>query len=263
MKKCILPLFLSVFLVFVFTSPIQAQDIPITIDGQVLKTDQPPVIQDGRTLVPLRAIFEGLGADVSWDDINRTITSSRSSSYISLTVDQRDAYINGQQVTLDVPPTIINNRTLVPVRVVGEALKATVTWNAESRSITIDSNDSYVGISRIDFQKILPDMTVLPPDSIGTLYVEARYVNTTPYAITAYSLKFLDRSTGDIHYLSAYDTVLSGENSPKFKTFAPKSGNKSDMKLQELELTLETPHGKFYVDYDYQLNKITQLLKAS
>lgn len=242
--------------------PAQAEEIPITIDGYQLTVDQPPVIENGRTLVPLRPIFEGLGAEVTWFPSTQSISGSLDSSYIYLEINNTTATVNNKNITIDVPPRIINSRTMVPLRFISESLGATVTWNDATRSISIDSNDNYAKIKHIDYKGLLPiNVNILPPDSIGTIYVEGQFKNITSYPITGYSLSFIDKSNAEKNFLSEYTTVLSGENSPKFNTFGPASRNKSDIEYQKLSLALETSTGKFYVDYDYKLNKITQILK--
>ena len=247
---------------FLTAQPAQAQDIIVTIDGEQLQTDQAPIIQTGRTLVPLRSIFEALGAEVTWYQASGSIYCYRNDASISLTVNDHYAYINGSQVYIDQPPIIVNNRTLVPVRVVSEALGATVVWDNADRTVTITSNDSYTGVMRIDYENLLPDnLTILPPDSIGTRYIVGNYLNDTPYPVLSYSLSYLDKSTGENWYLSSYDTVLSGSTSPKMNTFAPESARMSDVQFQKLTIRFKTPHGEFYVEYDYQLHEISDLMK--
>lgn len=264
MKKKIAILLSALLLTcsFLTVQPAQAQNITVTIDGEQLQTDQAPIIYNSRTLVPLRSIFEALGAEVNWYQAYGSISCYRNDASLSLTVNDHYAYINGSQIYIDQPPIIVNNRSLVPVRVVSEALGATVTWDGDSRSVTIESNDSYTGVMRIDYDALLPDnLNILPPNSIGTRYIEGNYVNNTPYPVLSYQLTYLDKSTTERRYLSNYDTVLVGETSPKMDTFAPESGNMSDVQFQDLTIRFKTPHGEFYVEYDYRLNEITDLMK--
>ena len=91
-------------------------EIKISINGQYKTFDQMPVIIEGRTLVPMRAIFEALGATVGWDDATKTATGKTASTEVSLTIDKKDAKVNGATKTLDVPAKIIEGRFVVPVR---------------------------------------------------------------------------------------------------------------------------------------------------
>ncbi len=109
----------------------------VVLDGNKLQFDVDPVIENGRTLVPLRAIFEALGATVDWDDSTRTVTASKGSTKIVLTIGSNQATVNGKVYTLEVPARIINNRTLVPLRFIGEAFEEQVDWDGSTSTITI------------------------------------------------------------------------------------------------------------------------------
>ena len=96
-----------------------APEITVTVDGNLVKFDQPPVIENSRTLVPLRAVFEAMGATVTWDDKTQKITCTLNDNEVTLTVGSTALRVNGiSTVTLDTPATVINDRTLVPVRAI-------------------------------------------------------------------------------------------------------------------------------------------------
>jgi hypothetical protein len=102
---------------------------------------QNPVAENGRTLIPLRSIFETMGADVQWDSATNTVTATRGGDTISLVIGGSTLYKNGQAVaTLDVPAKAINGRTMVPVRAIAEAFNATVEWNGNARYVLITEN---------------------------------------------------------------------------------------------------------------------------
>lgn len=111
----------------------------VYIDSKLVSFDVPPIIQNGRTLVPLRAIFEAMGASVSWDGTNQTVTAKRGDTTIILKVGSTQPTVNGQVWPLDVPAKIVSDRTLAPLRFVGEAYGGTVAWNEASRTINISS----------------------------------------------------------------------------------------------------------------------------
>jgi N-acetylmuramoyl-L-alanine amidase len=113
--------------------------IGITFDGVDLITDTPPVIEEGRTLAPVRAIFEAMGGTVTWDGASGEVTLVGPDAEIKLTVGSTDAYINGTVTALDVPARIINGRTMIPVRFVSEALGCEVSWDEKSRIVSIVS----------------------------------------------------------------------------------------------------------------------------
>ncbi len=134
---------ISLFMIlFCLTLNLSAQDvIRVYIDGRELFFDVPPMQKDGYTLVPLRAIFNGLGATVKYDSNTRTITSNKGDTTVQLTLDSPNAYVNGQIRKLDMPAMSINERTLVPLRFVGEAFGAKVKWDGKTRSIFISTQD--------------------------------------------------------------------------------------------------------------------------
>ena len=111
--------------------------ILVTIDGQGLTVKQPPVKKEGRVSVPMRAIFEALGADIEWKQETKTVTATRGSKEIILQISSKLAYIDGEQVTLSVEPAVINGSTMVPIRFVAEALGSQVYWDNASQTVLI------------------------------------------------------------------------------------------------------------------------------
>jgi len=121
------------------TTPSRVSDIDVILDGRPLSFDVPPQIVDGRTLVPLRAIFEALGAEVNWNETTQTITGTKDGTTVVLPLGSTTPTVNGQTVIIDVPAMVQNGRTLVPLRFVAEALDVNVNWYANARIITIIS----------------------------------------------------------------------------------------------------------------------------
>ncbi|PKM79361.1 MAG: hypothetical protein CVU88_06185 [Firmicutes bacterium HGW-Firmicutes-13] len=115
------------------------EDIPVFLDGKQLEFDVPSRIENGRTLVPLRVIFEALGAVVQWNTQTRTVTAHREQVTVTLRIENKNAYRNNELVELEAPPVINNGRTLVPLRFVSEAFGAFVDWDKNTRTVTIKS----------------------------------------------------------------------------------------------------------------------------
>lgn len=111
--------------------------VVVYINGKQVQFDVNPSIKDGRALVPVRAIYEALGAKVEWDGTARTVTGTKSNTKVVLKIDSVDATVNGEHKTLDVPATIIDGRTLVPARFISESLGATVIWDGSSNTVNI------------------------------------------------------------------------------------------------------------------------------
>lgn len=108
-----------------------------TINGEVAPIDVPALILDDRTMTPARFVAEALGAKVEWDDATKTVTITKDEYKIVLVIDSKIAEINGEQVEIDVPAQIIDDRTLTPARLVAEALGAEVSWDDATRTVTI------------------------------------------------------------------------------------------------------------------------------
>ncbi|MCD4714417.1 MAG: hypothetical protein K8R73_14135 [Clostridiales bacterium] len=138
--------------------------IEIVVDGKVLITDIAPIIEEGRTLVPLRAIFESLEAEVGWDPIDRKVTATKGETTIVLYIGNKLASVNGLSITLDVPPRIINDRTLVPLRFVSESFGADVGWDNINRRVTVASKETDQEVATPEFNP--PD--IILPDWVNT-----------------------------------------------------------------------------------------------
>jgi hypothetical protein len=111
-------------------------DIKVLFNNKNLSFDVPPFIENSRTMVPLRAIFEALGAEVKWDGDTKTVTAKKNGTEIKLVIDGA-AYKNGELMELDTPAKIINNRTVVPLRFVAESFECQVTWDGDTRTVII------------------------------------------------------------------------------------------------------------------------------
>ncbi|OEF97490.1 stalk domain-containing protein [Desulfuribacillus alkaliarsenatis] len=111
------------------------------IKGKTLKYDVPPVIREGRTLVPVRAITEGLGAEVQWDQELKKITITKDGKEIILFLDSAEVIVNGEAYQLEVPAQLTNNRTLVPLRFVSEILGESVDYEDQTGDIDIGLGD--------------------------------------------------------------------------------------------------------------------------
>lgn len=119
-----------------------AGDIKVFINGVEMVADVPPLLDNDRTLVPMRAIGERLGCTVDYDAASKKITLNGRGQSVVLTVNQKQAYINGVESLLDVPAKVVNGRTLVPLRFVGQSLNATVDWNGATQTVTITASSA-------------------------------------------------------------------------------------------------------------------------
>lgn len=153
MKKAFL--LLCITLLIVSQSVFATNDITILIDGQKKEFNPGPIIQDGSTLVPMRAFFETMGALVTWYDDTMTVTALRGSTSIKLTIGSLESYINGDKYYLSVKPQIINEKTYVPLRFISEALGAEVLWKNDTMTISIKdkTRQALIPFTLLDTQK--------------------------------------------------------------------------------------------------------------
>ena len=112
-------------------------DERIFIAGRNLEYDVAPFIREGRTLVPVRAITEGLGADVSWSAEEKKVTITRDEKVIELFIGKVEVLVDGKEETIDVPAEIVDNRTFVPIRFISEILKEEVLFDEQTGEIDI------------------------------------------------------------------------------------------------------------------------------
>ncbi|QOX63216.1 AMIN domain-containing protein [Anoxybacterium hadale] len=113
--------------------------VALQIDGKSVNSDVPPVIIKERTLIPLRAVFESMGAQVTWNDQARIAAVALGSSSVQLDIDREAAFVNGNQAAMDVPALIINDRTMIPLRFVAESLNCGIGWDDLTRTVSIQS----------------------------------------------------------------------------------------------------------------------------
>lgn len=111
--------------------------IKLFIKGKKAELDVQPVIKDGSTLVPVRVIVENLGAEIQWNPETSTIIITKDEKSIELKIGSTEAKINGETAPIDVPATIVNGRTIVPLRFISETFGTTVNWNDQYQIINI------------------------------------------------------------------------------------------------------------------------------
>lgn len=125
----------------------EAQRVSVEVDGDVLSFEQADyIVAGGRILVPYQQIFAELEAKQSWNGKTKTITASKGTRQVVLTVGKSIAVINGKKVQIEQPARIIGDRIMVPLRLVSEALGAKVSWDLETRTAFVDMREKTLGI---------------------------------------------------------------------------------------------------------------------
>ena len=99
--------------------------------------NQWPIIENGRTMVPLRAVFEVLNCNVKWEESSKSAVVEYGSTKIIIPANSTTAYINGKANSLDVPAKIVNDRIMIPLRFVSEAIEKTVIWDDADKTVLI------------------------------------------------------------------------------------------------------------------------------
>jgi len=201
--------------------------IRVLLNGTELKFDVPPQIIDGRTMVPMRVIFEALGATVEWDEVTKTVTAMKDNigmrlrigspnmAVVKMNIDSSGKVINAENpeikaITLDVPPQIVNSRTLVPVRAIAECFGAEVTWDEKSKTVTITS------------KKVVEEGALLTPSYADSNYV---FYDTPNMSKLLCSVKKDWYITVD----GSYHTKLTSDGNNVF--------NKGDMDIMYVKIT--------------------------
>ncbi|HEX9996586.1 MAG TPA: copper amine oxidase N-terminal domain-containing protein [Abditibacterium sp.] len=118
-----------------------AQPAPqVYLNGTPLRLEVAPIQQNGRTLVPMRDIFEALGATVAYNSLNQSIAAQKGTTVVRMALGTSNASVNNVPIKLDAPAQAYYGRTMVPLRFVSEALGANVSFNAGNRIVSINSN---------------------------------------------------------------------------------------------------------------------------
>ena len=204
-------LILIIFLIISCTAASSVQASEVSLEGEI--------VQD-RFLVPMRGIFEALGAVVGWDGETRTVTGTKGDISVKLTIDSKIANVNGKTVELDVPATIIRDRTYVPTRFVSESLGANVGWDGLNRvaiithggtTIRVSEKSPYVGLQHgpgylpQGFQNSGGWLFDLPD---GSEYVYNIYVSQADNQEMIWLNKLTHRDAQGRPYFEVLDTVL-------------------------------------------------------
>lgn len=124
-----------------FVLTMQIGNPVMTVNGAEAEIDPGrgtvPVVQNDRTLIPIRAIIEAMGGTVNWDEETQTVLLEYNGDVVTLNIGNTAAYLNETMYTLDVAPTSINDRTMLPIRFIAESFKFNVDWKQETKTVTI------------------------------------------------------------------------------------------------------------------------------
>lgn len=153
-------------------SAVDTDAVTVTVNGQTVQTDVAPVIENDRVLLPMRAIFEALGCNVTYREVDgrQLVTAFHGQSRVELEIGKSEMTVNGETKALDVAAKIEKDRTMVPVRAVSEALNAEVSWDGETRTAAVATKQGDHKIGSVTGEK-----TVKADDGTVLMYINYVY----------------------------------------------------------------------------------------
>jgi hypothetical protein len=209
MKKIFL--FISLFYFLWLGSAQASNNIKVYLYDELVDMDN-PVIVNGNTLVPLRALFESLGALVYWDDQSKTIRATKGSTVINIPLGSNEVTKDNQKITLEEPASLINDKTYVPLRFVAESFDQNVRWDQENKSIYIGksllakdvskiASNAVVYIETYDAnKKLYASGSGFIIDKQGTIVTNYHVIDNAMYA----NAKLIDGTTIEISRVVSY-----------------------------------------------------------
>ena len=210
--------------------------ISVSVNGKILYLDQAPILKDGTTLVPMRGIFEALGAHIKWDAPTRTVFANTASeealvanpqtpnTAVSLTIDAPEATVNDQKIKLLAPAQIIAGNTMVPLRFVGEALGANVKWDGQHRLIRVLSDKAQLKVAENKADGSIVKI-IAPDNQIAYMYIKHEADTPSTWDLIGLKrlqvggqagvVKVLDENLDGSAYTRTLDTYTNAEYTPE------------------------------------------------
>lgn len=179
-----------------FSAQAQAPAPQIYLNNQILRTEVAPIQQNGRVLVPMRDIFEELGATVNYNSLNQSITATKEGTVVRMALGSRNATVNNINVMLDVPAKAYYGRTLVPLRFVSEAMGADVKYNAPTRVVMISGKGYSGGNSQVAGTRQIS----IPADSVVPVTLDQELSSANAYVGQTFSATVASERAGDSEF---------------------------------------------------------------
>lgn len=178
--------------------------------------------------------------------------------------------VNGENVEKET--LLYNGTTYLPLRDTADALNMDVGWDEKTNTASLNDKVEATKVEvaipspkpevtqKTEIKQETPatidqfpvTFTILPPNSIDTIWLNATYQNNSAYSVRDFNIKYRDVSTNEIHYLSSKVTILKNGNSPVFDGFGPISGKESDLEMIETNFILIKEGGTMSVSYDHK-----------
>lgn len=234
---------LVILIAGVLNSTCLAKDIEVLMDGEKIVFDTAPILEDSRTLVPFRKIFETLGYKVSWDGDKRKVNATKKGKEIELIIDDKNIIVNNKVILSDVAPKIINSRTYVPIRIVSEYSDCDVLWDDATKTVLIYTKQ---GPYEIGIQ-----------DMFAKFATDGKYIYYSPYEGNTYRftedlqkevLPFQSGNGLTIYKNKLYARVENEKYKFHYESIDLKNFKMKDISNQEIEGCV-IYNGKIYYEY--------------
>lgn len=258
-----------------FSVSVFADNITVRINGDnVIFDDQTPEIVDGRTLVPLRGVFDSMGFDVNWDESTRSAKISNSLNDITMTENIKRVTANARTIEIDVAPQIMGGRLMIPLRAVAESINADVEWNESDRTVSIyyvkadgiDKSVDNVGMDEQEYMKTIMslrsemrDITASIPDAVlGYAANIGNFYDSDVWEVSDSQYDELNGILDKLGGLSAPESLGDANGSLKeYVNLIKELINYSREKNPENKLDRE--NGSFMSDLDLYKERIEQI----
>jgi hypothetical protein len=175
--------FVIIFSVLTTTTFASSSGVTVILDGNRLLFDVQPQIINSRTMVPLRVVFEAMGAEIAWDGGTQTATATKGDTVVVLKIGDTSPTINGRVVTIDQPGIIVDGRTLAPLRFVAEAFGGNVAWDSGTQTASITLEGAVIQQNHIPTPSTIPSSGETPPASAIKPYTESITVSGVSFTI--------------------------------------------------------------------------------
>lgn len=231
MKKQIIGLTLAASMLASTIAFAADREISVALDGNKLTFDVAPQIIDSRTMVPIRAIFEAMGAEVIWDAATNTAICTKEDTTVTMTLDSKTQTINGKSIEMDIAPIIKNDRTLAPARYVAESFGYSVKWEDNVKRVVISSPE-YTNSS--EYVNVTESINQILDLIDKKMYLEANS---------------LCDSTKNNYYLSPADIALVNElmqlSTDKYNTYTSNLKTLSEISSEVNQIQLYINKGQY------------------
>ncbi len=227
--------------------------IKVVVDGkEIIFTDQAPIIKNDRTMIPLRGVLETMGIDIVWNAEEQSITAERGDSYALFKIGETTLKTAEGEINLDVAPEIINDRTMIPLRAVTESFGAEVTWDADTKTVTITDEiaNTMVEAAKLTNEVKAADGTVLYTIDVKYPVLKDKCEAAGKKAVNEAIKKSIEESVaaGSEEIKKAAEELYNSSKETEEK-FMPLSV------MGDYKVTLENSGTlSFYVDLSYNFN---------